>query len=221
MTNILASIIVSLVTNQSDSVLFTNTPAGHIIVKDLKVVEQSIIKFSYQGRTYSLPFHNETVKAKKATPPMPPLPPGLKLSTNVSRSLTPASVPLTGPPPPMSVMVTTNINFLGCDLLEPGCVMFFSQHIKDELPAGAELTIYMKDQVKPPGGYQLAYFGAASYARTVEFRWYQEMFKFPAARFFYDMKVIPIVPASRTSVPIDRVNRELKYADAWSTPKPK
>lgn len=164
-----------------------------------------------------------------ALPPMPiPRPAPLQSpraasvpkSAPMLRTIT-VSAPLTEPASTMTVTITTNINFLGCDVLEPGCEMFFSQHIEEEQPAGAELTIFMKDTVNASGGYQLAFFGAATFPRTSKFRWYQEMHKFPPARFFYSMKVYPIVPASIGAAPVERVNRELKYADAWSTPKPK
>lgn len=168
-----------------------------------------------------------TLANASTVPPMPvirPAPLQSPRAASVPKStpmFKPASIPVTEPAPAMTVTVVTNINFLGCDPLEPGCEMFFSQHIKEDHPAGAELSIYMKDRVNASGGYRLATFGAASFPRVSEFRWYQEMYKFPPERYFFSMKVYPIVPASRTAVPIDRVNRELKYADAWSTPKAK
>lgn len=157
-----------------------------------------------------------------SVPPMPvirpaPLQSPRAASVPKSTPMLRESVPLTEPAPVMWVEIQGRINILGCETNDPGCQLYFNQHVSAIHRAGYELTISFADTVNGDGP-QVAWFGAAPYDRVSEFNWFQPEPQ-PTQRYFKSIVTIPILPASRTAAPAIRVNPALRGVTASSRKK--
>lgn len=195
MTNILATIVLSLVTNQST------------------LLEQSSIQFGWNGQSYSLPFHNRTVR-KRVAPQMPPLPPGFNPARFVPQSV----IPVTKPVGTLQIAVTNGLNILWCDTNSSGCVLYDQTRVSEVQKTGYQMEIQVADSVIQTQRTVVAYFAAGPTIRTNGFDWFRPDYLRKNQEYFVAVQMIPPT-TGRVKVRSDFVNPLLAGVKAFSYPQ--
>lgn len=123
---------------------------------------------------------------------------------------TPASVTKPG------LTVINDFNWFHCDTNDPTCILYDVIHVTMVARAGAAVTIEMSEDLRD--WMWVAWYGAATFDRDVEFEWNRPVEQRDKQGFFRLVRT-PVSDFAPASAGANRINPNFKGARAWATRK--